>query len=242
MLAKDTLSVALDLSREDALELCGRLENHVGWMKVGMTLFYAEGPEIVAACKELGYKVFLDLKLHDIPHQVKGAARAAALAGADLLTVHALGGSEMIAAAREGVEEAQAQTGAERTKIVAVTVLTSMDEAALAEVGIRESAAQEVETLARMAVSSGADGIVCSPVEVERMREVLGEEAWIVCPGVRPQGSDAGDQKRVATPAKAIADGATLLVVGRPITQADDPVRACDGIVSEVSEVYIQRK
>lgn len=225
--------VALDLSPEDSIELAKKLQGHATWMKVGMTLFYAAGPSIVKTMHDLGYKVFLDLKLHDIPHQVRGAARAASLAGADILSIHGLGSPEMIKAAREGVEEA-ATLRDERTKLVAITVLTSMDKAALESIGISDDIEVEVERLETMAIASGADGVVCSPLEAADVRQREGSEVLVVTPGVRPQGSVVGDQSRVMTPSQAIAQGSSHIVVGRPITQAKDPVKAFDCIVKEV--------
>ena len=232
--ARDRIMVALDCGREEALELAQKLNGHARWVKVGMTLYYACGPEIVAAMRELGMHVFVDLKLHDIPHQVRGAAESVARAGADILTIHALGGSKMVAAAREGVEAAAEARGGERPRLIAVTVLTSMDDAALAEVGVARTPAEEVRALAAMVQANGADGIVCSPQEAAAMRELLGPEALIVTPGVRPAGAALGDQSRVATPAAAVAAGASMLVIGRPITEADDPVAAFEAIVDEL--------
>ena len=234
--AKDRVIVALDCDRERALELADALKGVVGWMKVGMTLYYACGPEIVSEMHERGFKVFLDLKLHDIPHQVRGAAETASLAGADLLTIHGLGGSAMAAAAREGVEAA-ASKRSDRTNILAVTVLTSMDQEALAEIGVDSQIEDEVERLAGNSGGAGADGIVCSPLEAAKMRSLLGPEALIVCPGVRPAGAEVGDQKRVATPSGAIRDGASHIVVGRPITSADDPAAAGRSIVCELQDL-----
>lgn len=230
----DRVAVALDCPRERALELAGALAGSGCWVKVGMTLYYAAGPEVVAEMRAMGLRVFLDLKLHDIPHQVRGAAEAASLAGADLLTVHALGGEAMVRAAREGLEAAAAARGG-RTRLVAVTVLTSMDAAALAQVGVARPLGEEVSSLASMACGAGADGVVCSPLEAAGLRRALGGDAIVVCPGVRPAGSAAGDQSRVATPASAIRDGASLLVVGRPVTEADDPASAFAGICQEVA-------
>ena len=201
--ARDRVIVALDCDRERALELAHELSGHAAWLKVGMTLYYAEGPEIVKTFKDLGFKVFLDLKFHDIPHQVRGAARSASLAGADLLSVHGLGSGAMLAACREGAEEARE----DRAKLVAIT-----------------------------AQANGIDGIVCSPMEAHDMRELLGPDALIVTPGVRPVGAALGDQSRVATPSQAIERGASHIVVGRPITGADDPVAAFDAIVAELVE------
>ena len=232
--ARDKIMVALDCDAERALELAHELEGRASWLKVGMTLFYSEGPKIVEAMKRLGFKVFLDLKLHDIPHQVRGAARSAALTGADLITVHGLGSSAMVAAALEGVGEAAAETGSERARVIAVTVLTSMDEAALEEIGVDRPVKEEAARLASLAGGAGADGVVCSPQEASAMRELLGEDALVVTPGVRPAGSALGDQSRVATPASAVTAGASHLVIGRPITGSIDPVAAVEAIVSEL--------
>ncbi len=231
--ARGRIITALDCGREEALALADSLGGAASWVKVGMTLYYACGPEIVAAMHERGLKVFLDLKLHDIPHQVRGAAESASRAGADLLSVHALGTSAMVAAAREGVEAAAADRD-ERTKIVAITVLTSMDQEALGEIGVTLPLEEEVSRLASVAYGAGADGIVCSPMEAARMRSLLGDDALIVTPGVRPADASLGDQKRVATPAKALSDGASHLVIGRPITAAPNPREAFDAIVSEI--------
>ena len=213
--ARDRVIVALDCDRERALELAHELSGHAAWLKVGMTLYYAEGPEIVKTFKDLGFKVFLDLKFHDIPHQVRGAARSASLAGADLLSVHGLG------------------SGA---KLVAITVLTSMNQDALIEIGVESPVAEEAARLAKLAQANGIDGIVCSPMEAHDMRKLLGPDALIVTPGVRPVGAALGDQSRVATPSQAIERGASHIVVGRPITGADDPVAAFDAIVAELVE------
>ena len=231
--ARNAVITALDCGRDEALALADTLSGHAGWVKVGMTLYYACGPEIVSEMHRRGLKVFLDLKLHDIPHQIRGAAEAASRAGADILSVHALGGAEMVKAAREGVEAA-AKDRDERTKIIAISVLTSMDQAALASIGVADSVANEVARLAKLAYGAGADGMVCSPQEAHELRELLGPDALVVTPGVRPAGSAVGDQKRIATPASAIASGASKLVVGRPNTQAEDPAAAFEAIVSEL--------
>ena len=232
--ASDKIIIALDCSKERAFELADLLAGKATWVKVGMTLFYAEGPAIVDAMRERGLRVFLDLKVHDIPFQVQGAVRAASLTGADILSIHGLGSSAMIAAARKGAEEAAEQRGGDRTRLVAISVLTSMDQAALAEIGVESPVAEEVARLASLAYGSGSDGIVCSPKEAAEMRELLGPDALIVTPGVRPAGAEVGDQKRIATPAAAIAAGASKLVIGRPITGADDPVAAFDAICAEL--------
>lgn len=232
--AREKVIVALDVDRACALELAGELSGHARWVKVGMTLFFAEGPEIVDEMHARGLKVFLDLKVHDIPFQVKGAVRSASLTGADMVSIHGLGGAEMVAAAREGAEEAATLRGGRRTKIVAISILTSMDQEALSSVGVEASVADEVARLAALSYGAGADGIVCSPQEAAEMRSLLGQDALIVCPGVRPAGADVGDQRRVATPSAAVAAGASMLVVGRPITEAEDPLGAFDAICAEL--------
>lgn len=232
--ARDAIIIALDMGHQEAVDLCDRLQGRARWVKVGMTLFYACGPSVVAEMHERGFDVFLDLKLHDIPFQVEGAAEAASLVGADILSIHGLGGSAMIAGARRGVERAADRRGT-RTRLVAISVLTSMDQGALAEVGVERPVADEVARLAGLAVRSGSDGIVCSPQEAAGMRELLGPDALIVTPGVRPAGADVADQRRVATPSAAVAAGASKLVIGRPITRAEDPVAAFESIVAELT-------
>ena len=233
--ARDAIIIAMDCDRETALDLAQKLEGKAVWVKVGMTLFYRYGPSIVDDMRARGLRVFLDLKLHDIPFQIHGAALSASLTGADILSIHGLGGASMIAEGRAGVEEAQAIRGGERTRLVAISVLTSMDQEALASIGVESPVEQEVARLASLAVGAGSDGIVCSPQEAATMRELLGPEALIVTPGIRPAGADVGDQKRISTPAAAIAAGASKLVIGRPITAADDPVAAFDAIVDELT-------
>jgi orotidine-5'-phosphate decarboxylase len=226
--------VALDLPRGEALDLADALRGRVSWLKVGMTLFYSEGPEIVERLREKGFSVFVDLKLHDIPHQVSGAAAAVARLGAGMLTVHALGGSEMMRAAVESSRRAAEEAGLPAPAVLAVTVLTSTGDQGLAETGINRTAAEQVRLLAELARHSGVDGIVCSPQEAAQMRGVLGEEALIVTPGVRPEWAEAGDQARIATPAAALAAGASHLVIGRPITAAPVPAEAAARILSEI--------
>lgn len=231
--ARDRVIVAIDCDRSRAIELADQLAGHAAWLKVGMTLFYAEGPSIVREFKDRGFKVFLDLKFHDIPHQVRGAARSAALAGADLMSVHGLGSGAMLAACREGAEQA-AEVRGTRPKLVAITVLTSMSQESLDEIGVADEVAVEAERLARLARENGIDGVVCSPREAEAMREIVGVDGLVVTPGVRPVGAALGDQTRVATPASAIAAGASHIVVGRPITGADDPLAAYEAIIEEL--------
>ena len=233
--ARDSIIVALDCDRETALDLADRLSGHAAWLKVGMTLYYAEGPQIVKELRERGFKVFLDLKFYDIPHQVRGAARSASLAGADLLSVHGMGSGAMLKACREGAEEAADVRGC-RSTLVAITVLTSMSQDSLSEIGIDSPVAEEAARLASLGIANGIDGIVCSPMEAAEMRDLLGPDALIVTPGVRPAGAALGDQTRVATPSSAIKAGASHIVVGRPITGAQDPVAAYESIVKELVE------
>ncbi|MGN0072438.1 MAG: orotidine-5'-phosphate decarboxylase [Coriobacteriales bacterium] len=231
---RDRIIVALDCSADEAIVLGEKLAGHARWVKVGMTLYYAVGPAIIRSLHKLGFKVFLDLKLHDIPHQIQGAAASMASAGADLITVHASGGADMMAAALKGAHRAAREQGAPDPLICAITVLTSMDQAALESIGIEGEPLEQVTRLARLAQQAGLSGIVCSPQEAAAMRELLGPDACIVTPGVRPQGAALGDQSRVATPASAFQAGASHLVIGRPITQAADPVAAFEEIVASL--------
>lgn len=224
----ERIIVALDCSRERALELADQLSGAVTWVKIGMTLYYAEGPSIVEEMKDRGFKVFLDLKFHDIPHQVRGAARSAAASGADMLTMHAVGGVPMMAAGREGAAEA----GGEDPVTLGITVLTSMDAETLAATGVVRPVEDQVRSLALQAREAGLTGVVASPLEAPMLREVLGPDAFIVTPGVRPAGADIGDQSRVTTPAQAFQNGASHLVIGRPITGAEDPRQAFFDIVA----------
>jgi orotidine-5'-phosphate decarboxylase len=232
--ARDRLIVALDLEADDAIATARELAGVVRWVKVGMTLFYEEGPFIVERMLDLGFDVFLDLKLHDIPHQVQSAAERVARLGVGMLTVHASGGAPMIQAAARGAREGAARAGVEAPSLLAVTVLTSMDDATLATVGVERTAAAQVPLLAKLARGAGADGIVCSPQESAAMRGLLGADALIVTPGVRPAWAEAGDQSRIATPAGALTAGSSHLVVGRPITEAADPAEAAVTIISEM--------
>lgn len=233
--AAERTIVALDVPDAGrALGLADALAGGLAWAKVGMELFYAEGAPLVRELKGRGLKVFLDLKMHDIPNTVKSAARVVAGLGVDMLTIHACGGPAMVAAARAGLDEGAAAAGLPTPKLLAVTVLTSMDQAQLEAVGVDRAVADQAGLLARMARANGADGVVCSALEAAAMRSALGAEALVVTPGIRPAGCAAGDQSRVATPASAIGAGASHLVVGRPVTQAADPAAALSGILDEV--------
>lgn len=204
----------------------------VGVLKVGLELFVKEGPPALAIAPEHGADLFADLKLHDIPETVERAIASLAPSGARFVTVHAAGGHAMLARA---VACAERETGG-RLTVLAVTVLTSLDETDLAAQGIEGSAQDQVLRLARLAWGAGVRGFVCSPAEVRSLRTELGPDAVLVTPGVRPAGSAAGDQKRFATPAQAIADGADFIVVGRPIRDAADPAAAAREIAAEVAK------
>jgi orotidine-5'-phosphate decarboxylase len=237
----DRVIVALDCPRAAALALADELQGAVRWLKVGMTLFYREGPVIVDELKERGFKIFVDLKLHDIPHQVRGAACSVAACGADMLSVHASGGLAMMTAAYEGVHgfaDARYGIGAveaqDTPRLLGITVLTSMGAETLAEVGVRQTLDDQVRQLALLAQAAGLHGVVCSPAETAMVRGLLGPAAVIVTPGVRLQGSGADDQQRVATPAQALENGADYLVIGRPITEAASPLSAFEGILEAV--------
>lgn len=227
---KDALIVALDFpSADPARAFLERLGGTCRWVKVGMELFYGTGSSFVQELRAMGHEVFLDLKLHDIPNTVAGAVRSVTPAGASLLTVHASGGPAMLEAAAEAAKA----SGAPR--LLAVTVLTSMNAEQLAMAGVNDSPADQVMRLAKLAWRSGVRGMVCSPEEVAALRGELGETAELVVPGVRPAGSALGDQSRVATPAETIRRGASRLVVGRPITQASDPKAAAEAILEEIA-------
>ncbi len=227
MRLSNPICAALDFASWSEAEAFARaVAPAVGMLKVGLELFAAEGPSAVRAAAALGRPVFLDLKLHDIPNTVEGAARAAARTGASLLTVHAAGGTEMIGAAVGGA-------GPE-VRVLAVTVLTSLDAAALRAIGLEGSLEDAVVRLAKLAVVAGAGGLVCSPHEVAAVRAAVGEEPLLVVPGVRPAGAAKGDQARVATPAEAVCAGADVIVLGRPLRDAADPAAAARGIAASL--------
>jgi orotidine-5'-phosphate decarboxylase len=226
--AEERLAVALDFpSAAEALALVDRLDGTCRWFKVGMELYYAAGNGLIETLRGRGFEVFLDLKLHDIPNTVAGAVRSVAGTGASLLTIHAGGGGAMMRAAAEA-------TGGSNLRLLAVTVLTSMDSAELAGVGVEAAPAEQVLRLGRLAWASGIGGMVCSAEEVGALRSDLGAEVMLVTPGIRAAGEAVGDQRRVATAAEAIARGASMLVVGRPITRAGDPGAAARGILEEI--------
>jgi orotidine-5'-phosphate decarboxylase len=233
--AKDKLIVALDVATiSEANKLVDQLKDIVGMFKIGSQLFTSAGPQLVETIINAGNRVFLDLKFHDIPHQVAGAARVAAELGVSLFTIHASGGTEMMKRAVEAVSEVAEKNAPTRTRIVAVSVLTSMNAASLEQIGLRDSPADSVERLVKLAEAAGVDGVVSSPQEAAAIRAMTRPNFLIVTPGIRSGSDSAGDQKRVATAASAIRAGASYLVVGRPITEAGDPLSAAQALVSEI--------
>jgi orotidine-5'-phosphate decarboxylase len=232
--ANDKLIIALDVETSTkALDLARELQSVAGMFKVGSQLFTAAGPQIVRDIIALGSKVFLDLKFHDIPNTVAGAARSAAELGVFMFNVHASGGSEMMRRAVESVAEVAERTGMERSKVLAASVLTSIDATILSQIGVTSTPEESVVRLVRLADSSGVDGVVASPQEIETIRRTIPRpEFLIVTPGIRPANASKEDQRRIATPEAAIAAGASYIVVGRPITGAQDPLAAAHEIVA----------
>ncbi|HYB71490.1 MAG TPA: orotidine-5'-phosphate decarboxylase [Candidatus Bathyarchaeia archaeon] len=234
---RDRLIVALDVdSLTDAEGLVDRLQGLVTRFKIGSQLFTAAGPAAVESVQKRGAEVFLDLKFHDIPNTVAGAAREATRMSVLMFNVHASGGRAMMAAAAEGAAGAAKATGSRRPLVLAVTVLTSLDRAALGrELAVAGSVEGHVLHLAGLAAAAGLDGCVASPNEIAALRTNRGAGWIIVTPGVRPAGSALGDQSRIATPGAAARAGAHYLVVGRPITAAPDPARAAEAVLAEMA-------
>ncbi len=221
-MTKAPIAVALDGPDLDTIRRWSRaVAPHVSTLKVGLETYLRDGAAAVDVVSASDCRLFLDLKLHDIPNTVAGAARSIAHFAPTYLTVHALGGADMITAAANELPN---------TRVTAVTILTSMDDVALRSIGIHDTALDAAVRLAKLAVGAGARAIVCSPQEVAAIRAVVSDDVHLITPGVRPAGSDAGDQKRIATPQQAIADGADLVVIGRPITGAADPAAAAASI------------
>ena len=227
--------VALDYARADqAFEFIARLEPTSCRVKVGKELFCRAGPALVEKLVKLGFDVFLDLKFHDIPTTVAQACRAAADLGVWMMNVHALGGSKMMEAAHSALAGR-----AQRPLLIAVTVLTSLDDDDLKAVGLSGSAVQNVQRLALLARHAGMDGVVCSPQELVTLRKSIGNDFCLVTPGIRPAGSAQDDQRRVTTPREALHSGADYLVIGRPITAASDPMQALMTITAEIETTTV---
>jgi len=241
MQSRDRLIVALDRSsRDDILRLADQLHGVAGALKIGLQAFVGNGPSIVREIIGRGERVFLDLKIHDIPNTAQHAVAEAAALGAAMVTVHAAGGEAMMRACapspglRPPSPASGRGAGGEGLLVLGVTVLTSLDEAGLQRIGFRGTPVENSVRLARLAQSSGLRGVVASPQEIAAIREACGGELVIVTPGIRPAGSDAGDQRRTTTPAAAIAAGADYIVVGRPITDARDPRAAASELADSL--------
>lgn len=234
----DRLIVALDFSNlEEAKKIVVELGDSVSYYKVGMELYYTAGAPIITFLKNQGKHVFLDLKLQDIPNTVAKSLSVLTDLGADMMNVHAVGGGKMMEAAVRAVKETAAKAGKAAPKLIAVTVLTSMDAAQWSELNYAKPINEQVVELAKLAKKSGMDGVVASPQEASMIRKACGDGFLIVTPGVRPAGSAINDQSRIATPLWAINNGASHIVVGRPITQAEDKIAAAKNIVAEIRGV-----
>lgn len=232
------LIVAADVSEEKKLDnLLSALAGRPVWIKLGLEALSAFGFDIIGRVKKAGFKVFADVKFHDIPNTVGGASRVLARTGADLFNIHCSGGRAMCEAARRESEAEATRLGNPRPLVVGVTLLTSLEEEDMQAVGIGGSTKDAALRMARLGFDAGLDGIVCSVHEVEAAKAAMGRNFLTVCPGIRPRGSATGDQKRVATPSLAIRAGADFVVVGRPVTLAEDPAAACGAILSEIKGV-----
>ena len=234
--AKEKIIVALDVpTRADAMALVDKLHNEVGAFKIGLQLYNAEGPDIIHDIQAAGGKVFVDLKFHDIPNTVAQTTKVITGRGAFMFTVHAGGGSKMLQATAAAKSETAAEKGLLEPIALAVTVLTSISQDEFAqEIGISRKIEDQVVHWAKMAQAAGMDGVVASPQEIKAIREACGDDLVIVTPGIRPRWAAANDQSRIMTPAEAVAAGANYLVIGRPITKADDPTEAARRIVQEI--------
>ncbi|MDO8885413.1 orotidine-5'-phosphate decarboxylase [Candidatus Oleimmundimicrobium sp.] len=235
---KNPLIVALDVSSQDkALKICHQLEDQVDLFKVGLELFLAEGPGVVKAIKETGANVFLDLKLHDIPNQVAGACREIVKMGVGMFTIHTQGGFNMMKWAAEATKEESLRLKISPPAILGVTILTSLDNNDLTDMGIKKKVNEQVVNLATMAMKAGLDGVVSSPNEILDLRQAIGKDKIIVVPGIRPKGEAAIDQKRVMSPSEAIAAGANYVVIGRPIIKDENPKIKAKKILNEIEGV-----
>ena len=234
--ANDAIYCALDTADlAEAKALAGRLSGLIGGVKLGLEFFSANGPAGVAAIAKTGLPVFLDLKLHDIPNTVARATRALIGLAPAILTLHGAGGAAMLKAAADAAKEEAAKRGVAKPKLVAVTVLTSLSADDLEAIGVNAKVPDQVMRLAALAQESGLDGAVCSAAEVAALRKACGSGFTLIVPGVRPEWAERGDQKRVATPREALSAGADILVIGRPITESEDPADAARRVAAELT-------
>ena len=237
-MADDRLIVALDVSSlEEMKSIVTSLGDSVSYYKVGMELFYAAGEQTIAFLRDYNKSVFLDLKLHDIPNTVAHGIKSLTRLGAKLITIHSQGGKVMMEAAMNAAKEQAAELGIERPKLLAITALTSFDDENWSAIGGSLPISDHVVKLAKLAKEAGVDGVVASPLEAKLIREACGEDFLIITPGIRPSFAATNDQKRIATPSSALQDGASRIVVGRPITQAENPQEAVRLIVEEMETV-----
>jgi orotidine-5'-phosphate decarboxylase len=235
---RNPIIAALDVpTAEAAMELAQKIAPAVGGFKIGSELFTAAGPEIVRRIRATGAAVFLDLKFHDIPNTVAGAVASAVRLDVQMLTVHAAGGTDMLKAAEQSAQETAWELGHAPPLVLGVTVLTSLDSHALSQIGLDPNVGRQVRRLANMAAQAGLRGLVCSPLEVAELRQMLTAGVQLVTPGIRPEMNSANDQKRTLTPREAIAAGANWLVIGRPIHAAPDPRAAAEKILESLAQV-----
>ncbi|HXR46142.1 MAG TPA: orotidine-5'-phosphate decarboxylase [Candidatus Limnocylindrales bacterium] len=235
---RNPIIAALDVpTAEAAMELAQKIAPAVGGFKVGSELFTAAGPDIVRRIRATGAAVFLDLKFHDIPNTVAGAVASAVRLDVQMLTVHAAGGVDMLKAAEQSAQETAWELGHAPPLVLGVTVLTSLDTHALSQIGLDPNVGRQVRRLANMAAQAGLRGLVCSPLEVAELRQMLTAGVQLVTPGIRPEMNSANDQKRTLTPREAVAAGANWLVIGRPIYAAPDPRAAAEKILESLVQV-----
>ena len=233
---QDQILCALDTDDlGKAAALAKNLAPHIGGVKLGLEFFGAHGPQGFKEIAALGMPIFLDLKLYDIPNTVAKAVKSLMPLAPLMMTIHTSGGGEMMSKAAKAAAEAAADLGCACPLMIGVTILTSMDESNLKDIGYNSNMPSQVLKLAKLAKQSGLDGVVCSPLEIEMIKQECGKDFILVVPGIRPSGSNSGDQKRIMTPEQAIKKGADYLVIGRPITEADDPVRSAQNIIKEMS-------
>jgi len=234
--AKERLVLALDVDDfSSAKGLVDKLKDYVGVFKVGSQLFTSEGADIVSMIRRSGSKVFLDLKFHDIPNTVKGASESATKLGVYMFNIHTSGGYEMMKAAADAARETSIKLGIKKPLVLGVTILTSIDQQVLEkEIGVNKTVKEHVVHLAKLAKSAGLDGVVASPQEIKEIRAGCGDDFIILTPGIRPAGEELNDQKRIMTPKQALEQGADFIVIGRPIRNAEDPVKAAKNILNEM--------